>query len=1233
MNKRTISLVIATVVLFSVVSLGIQLAPVTATNVQANPATPIAPAPQAIAKYIVPKTTLEKLLTASKAPDIMLMPYQTGLRWVPLEKYEKVTGIKFPVFSPEAFKKALESAPVYPGRPSLKVTAVSLLNTSLPSQVTNTLYLPPIGNQGAVGSCNAWSSTYYVWTYMINWWRNNPFPKGNAIMNPTFTYNLINGGGDYGSMPWDAMNLLATIGAVGLYQFPLYNASRASLLPPDYAYVWPNLTQWMIAPHNRGVYAMYFWQLRDPYNPYKLPGQWYILYLNNKTQWEYLKGLLAKGYVMQTAIMVLPSFSFLDHPEQFVGLLQFYGQYATQYAEEYWANQSYANGTYTNWTVGQMIEYAHQLYNLWAQYTVNQSFNGNKTILYYLELQGNYSLLMMEKTLAKYNISLSDKVYNATQKIGAGIATHFINNQTWWNEADFYLSAYSFKGEEWFVNHGFVDLYTLANFEWMIHYIPIDEYLGRAPFLNFYNYYYAWTGGHAVTIVGYDDNVQTPDGQGALVMVNSWGTDWGNNGYWLYSYQAATSTNSQFFYVDGMLPLSIFISWGEAWVYVPKAANYQPKMMAIVNIKHPVRGEVIDGVYNTTNYKLIEPAGIPIGTYVYNGSSFNEVWNHTFLDFWMDYIGVNSTSQLVNTSLSGIPQAHPFPNSSMAFDITNALTSIEQYVNETGKVPEYVALTLLLSDKVIDNYTGTLREFSVEFNTPSGMEFTLFNLTPNAPIPQGNWGFWYSIVPTYRYVTAPTSAVNRSDFKVGVLTIIPAKSARLIVIDAKTNETVENVTMATEDGYYFELEGLNVPQGLYKYYVELIYNKATVDLPVMYVKVVGPAIIPLRPGVGEIVTGSALNVTSAIFDTVNVTNATAVLDGKALAMKLVYGNATNGVYETSGVNLTAGYHTVTIKAYDVNGNYGEFTYGFTVVPGANVVSFGSEAKMWVARGPATILRLGLVGNMSNITTGKPVVNMSINVGGTLYNLTLPNISTVEWTTIEALIVNGSAIEKVSKNETPGALAAWWNASLSGIATESQIVTENGKRLKVIKIQAKVNMGPWGLAVLAIPKNEMNISRITVTREDGTVVDLTTNTSSEIGYYFVEGNVIFIVLKEDPIVTITGVETLPTPTGITPQLLMTLTYFYYRNYELLLPVYHELYANASAMGVSNETLALAEALYQNATMYFQKAEQASFGGNILTSLGNIRVFTLTRLAYFNLKKAVEVLERAVEMQNS
>lgn len=83
-------------------------------------------------------------------------------------------------------------------------------------------------------------------------------------------------------------------------------------------------------------------------------------------------------------------------------------------------------------------------------------------------------------------------------------------------------------------------------------------------------------GGHGVCIVGYDDTLTTRDGRGAFRIVNSWGTGWGDRGYFWMSYQAVMNTDLSQRVVG----------------YLMDTVGYQPRLFARVRLNHPTRDRI-----------------------------------------------------------------------------------------------------------------------------------------------------------------------------------------------------------------------------------------------------------------------------------------------------------------------------------------------------------------------------------------------------------------------------------------------------------------------------------------------------------------------------------------------------------------------------------------------------------------------------------------------------------------
>jgi hypothetical protein len=152
--------------------------------------------------------------------------------------------------------------------------------------------------------------------------------------------------------------------------------------------------------------------------------------------------------------------------------------------------------------------------------------------------------------------------------------------------------------------------------------------LGIAVYGNFdniaaYHYMYCASdrtgsnrGGHLVTFVGYDDTLTTHDGTGAFRMVNSWGTGWGQSGYFWMSYEAV---------MDGYLS-------SQTAGFMTDTVGYSPKLVGRVRIDDENRDRV--GI----EYSI--------------GGRASPLWQHAFRTWRHPYVD------------------HPFPANNLVFDLT-----------------------------------------------------------------------------------------------------------------------------------------------------------------------------------------------------------------------------------------------------------------------------------------------------------------------------------------------------------------------------------------------------------------------------------------------------------------------------------------------------------------------------------------------------------------------------------
>lgn len=161
--------------------------------------------------------------------------------------------------------------------------------SALPSSVdlSTDPCFPPIGNQGKLGSCASFATTYYQFTYEVNKLNGVTNKDDIVIYSPKWTYNLSNYGIDAGSEITDNYNVLMDLGCLQNSDFAYTG------LPNDYVEIPQNMQQEKLEALSTKVVDM---------SLYEIPNTASIASPDSQALYN-IKSALHQGKVLITATM------------------------------------------------------------------------------------------------------------------------------------------------------------------------------------------------------------------------------------------------------------------------------------------------------------------------------------------------------------------------------------------------------------------------------------------------------------------------------------------------------------------------------------------------------------------------------------------------------------------------------------------------------------------------------------------------------------------------------------------------------------------------------------------------------------------------------------------------------------------------------------------------------------------------------------------------------------------
>ncbi len=251
------------------------------------------------------------------------------------------------------------------------------------------------------------------------------------------------------------------------------------------------------------------------------------------------------------------------------------GDQETQNAGSSWATAYY----YLSYLQGEEFEWDladpdHQMSPAFAYNLLNKGVNGGSLVY--------QAFLLLEEIGCS---SMSDMPFVMNDFISFPTEEAFRNASQFRIDEPLYINFTTPQGETDFKNHLLNGHIAVMSFEAYQNFVSIENFNNTYCMSDIYGSNFP----HASACIGFDDNFETNDGIGAWRMVNSFGEEWGDGGYWWLSYECARQsvvTNPNAFYAADKI-------------------DYQPSTIARVQINHSDRHKLKFGMFfqNSSEYK------------------------------------------------------------------------------------------------------------------------------------------------------------------------------------------------------------------------------------------------------------------------------------------------------------------------------------------------------------------------------------------------------------------------------------------------------------------------------------------------------------------------------------------------------------------------------------------------------------------------------------------------------